>query len=153
MEPDLPAVTVKTMDEMADGATAQNRFGLALLGLFAGLAVFLASIGLYGVLAYSTQQRTNELGIRVALGADSSNITRLVMWQGLKPAAAGVAAGLIAAAAYTAAEIAALYEVSPNDPLVLGSVVVLLVAITMTACFVPARRASRIDPVVALRGD
>ncbi len=151
MDPELPAVTIKTMDEMASGATSQNRLGLTLLALFAGLAVFLASIGLYGVLAYSTLQRTNELGIRVALGAASSDITRLVMWQGLKPAAAGIIGGLLGGAAATRLLQSLLYEVSPSDPAVLISVVALLMMVTMAACFVPARRASRIDPVVALR--
>src|SRR5262249_31422453 len=94
LDPDLPAVTVKTMDELRGEATHQIRFGLTLIGLFAGLAVALASIGLYGVLAYSVGQRTNELGIRIALGADTGAITKLVLWQGVKPAVVGIVAGL-----------------------------------------------------------
>ncbi len=153
LDPDLPAVTVKTMDETAQGATSQSRFGLTLIALFAGLAVFLASIGLYGVLAYSTQQRTNELGIRVALGAASSDITRLVMAQGMKPAAIGIIGGLAGGAAATRLLQSLLYEVNPTDPAVITLVVALLAIVAMAACFIPALRASRIDPVVALRAE
>ena len=153
MDSDLPAVTVQTMDELMWGATQQNRFGLALIGMFAGLAVILASVGLYGVLAYSVSQRTSELGVRIALGAGRSSITNLVLWQGLKPALAGIAAGIGGGVAATRLLQSLLYNVSPADPVVLASVVALLVAITLAACFVPAWRATRIDPVVALRAE
>jgi predicted permease len=151
LDPDLPAVTVRTMDEMMWGQTQQNRFGLTLIGLFAGLAVILAAIGLYGVLAYSMRQRTNELGIRMALGAGPSDITRLVVWQGLKPAVAGIVAGLAGAAAGARVIQSILFDVKGTDPVVLTGVVMLLGAISAGACFVPAWRATRIDPVVALR--
>src|SRR5262249_13886880 len=140
-------------DEMMWGATQQNRFGLALIGLFAGLAVVLASIGLYGVLAYSVSQRTSELGVRIALGADSPAISKLVVWQRLKPAFLGILAGFWGAIAGTRLLATQLYEVSPNDPAVTTGVIVLLVAITLAASFVPAWRATRIDPVVALRAE
>lgn len=94
IDADLPAVTVQTIDDLREGGTQQSRFGLSLIGLFAGLAVMLASIGLYEVLAYSVGQRTNELGIRIALGADGAVITKLVLWQGMKPAAAGIVVGV-----------------------------------------------------------
>jgi len=151
LDPDLPAVTVKTMDEMMWGATQQNRFGLALIGLFAGLAVILASIGLYGVLAYSVIQRTSELGVRMALGADGPAITKLVLWQGLKPALVGIVVGIGGGLAGTRLLQTLLYDVSPSDPIVLAAVVALLVIVTLAACFVPAWRATRINPVVALR--
>jgi predicted permease len=153
LDADLPAVTVKTMDEMIWGATSQNRFGLTLIALFAGLAVFLASIGLYGVLAYSVRQRTGEIGIRMALGAAPADITRLVVWQGLKPAGIGIVAGLAGAAAATRLIQGVLFEVSPMDPPVLASVAVLLGAISLAASLAPAWRATRIDPVVALRNE
>lgn len=151
--PDLPAVTVKTVNEMMDGAARQNRFGLTLVALFAGLAVVLAAIGLYGVLAYSVGQRTNELGIRMALGAAAPDITRLVVWQGVKPAAAGIVAGLAGAFATTRLLQSVLFEVSPNDPVVMALVAGLIAAISTAASFVPAWRATRIDPVAALRGE
>jgi putative ABC transport system permease protein len=139
------------MDELASGATRQRRFGLTLLGVFAGLALVLASIGLYGVLSYAMQQRTSELGIRIALGASPSGIARLVLLQGLRPAAAGLVLGLAASFAATRVIQSLLYEVSPSDPQVLGVVMLLLLIVSMLACLVPAWRASRIDPVVALR--
>jgi predicted permease len=151
LDPDLPAVTVKTMDEMMWGATQQNRFGLTLIALFAALAVILASVGLYGVLAYSVGQRTSELGVRIALGAGSPAITKLVVWQGLKPALAGIAVGIAGGIAGTRLLQTMLYEVSPTDPAVLAAVVALLMLITLAASFIPAWRATRIDPVIALR--
>jgi predicted permease len=150
---DLPAVTVKTVDEMMEGAAGQNRFGLTLIALFAALAVILASIGLYGVLAYSVGQRTNEIGIRMALGAASREITRLVVWQGFKPAAAGIAAGLAGAVAATRLLQSLLFEVSPADPLVMTTVALLIAVIAAAASFIPAWRATRIDPVAALRAE
>jgi putative ABC transport system permease protein len=153
MDPDLPAVTVKTMDDLIGGATSQNRFGLTLIALFAALAVALASIGLYGVLAYSIGQRTNEIGLRMALGATPGDITGLVVTQGLKPAAIGIVLGLAGGAAATRLIESVLFEVSATDPLVLISVVALLIAVTCAACLAPAWRAARIDPVVALRAE
>src|SRR5262249_11179991 len=153
LDADLPAVTVRTMDEMMWGQTQQNRFGLTLIALFAGLAVVLAAIGLYGVLAYSVSQRTSELGVRIALGADASAISKLVVWQGLKPALAGIAIGTAGAIAAPPLLRSILHEVSPSDPPVLFGVVALLIAITLGACSIPAWRATRIDPVVALRAE
>ncbi len=153
IDPELPAVTVKTVDEMVWGATQQNRFGLTLIGLFAALAVLLAAIGLYGVLAYSVSQRTSELGVRIALGAGASAISKLVVWQGLKPALAGIVIGIAGGIAGTQLLQSVLYEVSPTDPSVLAGVVALLTIVTLAACFVPAWRATRIDPVIALRAE
>ena len=153
LEPDLPAVTVRSMDEMMFGSTQQNRFGLTLIALFAGLAVILASVGLYGVLAYTVGQRTGELGVRIALGADTKKIARLVLWQGLKPAIVGIVLGLAGSLAATRLVQTMLYDVKPGDPIVLAGVVILLVMITLVACFVPAWRAARIDPVTALRAE
>src|ERR1700684_4086508 len=115
MDSDLPAVTVKTMDEVASLQTSQTRFGFTLIALFGGLAALLASMGLYGVLAYSIGQRTNELGIRIALGASAPGIARMVVWQGMKPALVGVTAGLLLASAATRLLQSLLFEVKPND--------------------------------------
>jgi putative ABC transport system permease protein len=153
LEPDLPAVTVRSMDEMMFGSTQQNRFGLTLIALFAGLAVILASVGLYGVLAYSVGQRTGEFGVRIALGADTPKIARLILWQGMKPTIAGIVLGLAGSLATTRLVQTMLYDVKPSDPIVVVSVVVLLVMIALAACFVPAWRATRIDPVAALRAE
>ncbi len=153
LDPNLPAVTVKTMDEIRGDATQQSRFGLSLIGLFAGLAVVLASIGLYGVLAYSVGQRTNELGIRIALGAAPPDITRLIVWQGMKPAAIGIVAGLLGGLAATRWLESVLFEVKPNDPVVMISVTLLIAAIAILASYVPAWRATKIDPMVALRAE
>lgn len=153
LDADLPAVTVRTMDEIASRQTAQSRFGLTLITLFGALAALLASMGLYGVLAYSIGQRTNELGIRIALGASSPMIAKMVVWQGMKPAAAGVLAGLVLGSAATRLLQSLLFEVTPNDPPVLAAAVALLTVIALLACFLPAWRATRIDPVVALRAE
>ena len=153
LDGDLPAITVKTMDEVASLQTAQTRFGFTLIALFGGLAVVLASMGLYGVLAYSIGQRTNELGVRIALGASTPNIARMVIWQGMKPAAAGVIAGLLLGAGTTRLIQSMLFDVKPNDVPVMIAVSALLSAVALAACFIPAWRATRIDPVVALRAE
>jgi predicted permease len=153
LDPDLPAVTVKTMDQVMWGGTQQNRFGLTLIALFAALAVILAAVGLYGVLAYSVGQRAGELGVRIALGAQTPVITRLVVWQGLKPALAGIAVGMAGGLAATRLLETMLFEVKPNDPIVTSAVVVTLMAITLAACALPAWRASCIDPAITLRAE
>jgi predicted permease len=153
MDAELPAVVVKTMDEMRWGSTQQNRFGLTLIALFAALAVILAAVGLYGVLAYSISQRTNELGIRIALGAQAPSITRLVVWQGLKPALGGIIAGIAGAFATTRLLRTMLFDVKPGDPIVASCVVALLAMVTLLASAIPAWRASRIDPAITLRAE
>ncbi len=153
IDTDLPAVTVQTIDDLREGGTQQSRFGLSLVGLFAGLAVVLASIGLYGVLTYSVGQRTNEFGIRMALGADGAAITKLVLWQGMKPAAAGIVVGVLGGLAATSLLRSVLFEVSPNDPAVMVGVALLIGVIAIAASFIPAWRATRIDPVLALRAE
>src|SRR5258708_25012725 len=124
------------MDQIADGGRARRRFGLTVLSPFAGLAVVLASIGLYGVLAYSIEQRTGEMGIRIALGASAGNIASMVLWQGLKPAGIGIAIGLVGGSAATRLLATLLFDVKPADPQVRAAVVVLLLLISAAACFV-----------------
>jgi len=153
LDPDLPAVTVRTMDEVAALQTSQSRFAFTLIALFGGVAMVLASIGLYGVLAYSIGQRTGELGIRIALGANAATIARMVVWQGMKPAAAGMLGGVLLGSAATRLLQSLLFDVKPTDAPVLAAAVALLSAIALMACFIPAWRATRIDPVQALRSE
>jgi putative ABC transport system permease protein len=122
-----------------------------LLGLFAGLATILAAIGLYGLLAYSIRQRTSELGIRIALGASPANVIGMILAQGLRPAAAGVLIGLAIAGATVRVLQSLLFEVKPLDYQVFLAVATLLITVAALACAIPARRAIRIDPAMALR--
>jgi ABC-type antimicrobial peptide transport system permease subunit len=124
---------------------------MSLLSLFATLALTLATVGIYGVISYAVSQRTREIGVRMALGANPRDVLRLILGEGLKLVLAGVALGIIAALAMTRLLATMLYGVSVTNPVIFSSVVVLLVAVSLAACFVPARRAMRVDPIVALR--
>jgi putative ABC transport system permease protein len=130
---------------------AAPRFRTLLFGIFAGLAVCLAMAGVYGVMAYAVSQRSNEIGLRMALGASTGSILRLILGQGLAFAGLGLVLGLAAAAAGTRLLTSVLFQVQPNDPWVYLAVAALLGAVTLLACYVPARRASKIDPLTALR--
>jgi predicted permease len=150
----LPLKDIKTQIEQADEALAMERLFAKLLSLFGLLAQQLASIGLYGVLAWSVSQRTHEIGIRMALGADRSKVLRMVMRQGMTLTLLGVALGLAGAyvlTKYLESLTTMLYGVQPRDPLTYGVMAALLTAVALVACFVPARRATKVDPLVALR--
>ncbi len=147
----LPIFEVRTMDEIIGRGSQNREFSVLLLGLFAGLALVLAAIGLYGVLSYTVSQRTAEIGIRVALGAPSRTVRWLILVQGMKPAVAGIGAGLIAAAFGTRLLRALLFDIGAGDPLTFVVVPLVLVAVASTACWIPAMRATRIDPTIALR--
>jgi predicted permease len=146
-----PVSNIRTMDEILSEEVAQRRIGMTLLAAFAALALALASLGIYGVLSYSVTQRTQEIGIRMALGAGSKDVLRMVLADGMRLAAAGVAIGLGASFALTRLMAGLLFGVSPSDPLTLGGVALLLVTVALLACFIPARRATKVDPMVALR--
>ena len=150
---DVPVFGVSTMRERLRDQTAQARFTTTLLSAFAALALLLAAIGLYGVMAYSVSQRTQEIGIRMALGAARGSVIRLIVWQGARVALAGVAIGIPAALAATRVLRGALVGVQPNDPATLTAVAALLAAVALVAAYVPARRAARVDPVRALRSE
>jgi putative ABC transport system permease protein len=139
------------MDEVVSGALAQRRFTMVLLALFAATALALSAIGIYGVMAYFVTQRTHEIGIRMALGASPRAVLGMVLGQGAKLAAVGVGAGLLGAVALTRAISALLFGVSPRDPATLAGLSIVLSAIALIACYVPARRATRVDPIRALR--
>jgi len=151
MEPALLIDQVQTMSERINDSVAPRRLNLVLFGLFAGLALLLALVGLYGVVSYSASQRTQEFGIRMALGALPRDVLNLVLRQGLKLAFTGVAIGIGAALAVTRLMSKLLFGVDPTDPFTLAGVALLLTAVALAACWLPAYRATRIAPTVALR--
>jgi len=149
----LAASKIKTMERvMADSTAAQN-FNMLLLTVFAVVALALAAIGIYGVLAYSVQQRAQEIGIRMALGAGRGQMLAMVMGQGMRLAGIGVAIGIAAAFGLTRVLSSALFGVKANDPVTFGMVAAVLITVAMVASFVPAHRATRVDPVIALRNE
>jgi predicted permease len=148
---DQPVSAVQTMDEVVEADEGQRRLVVRLLGLFAGVALSLTMVGIYGVIAYSVAQRTRELGIRRALGAQPGNIVSLVIREGLGMTLGGVVIGLAGALALTRVMKAFLFQVSATDPLIFAAIALLLALLALTACYIPARRATRIDPMAALR--
>jgi predicted permease len=151
--PDLPYVSVRPLEDLVAPEYQPRRLGATAFGLFGGLALVLAALGLYGVLAYTVAQRTQELGVRLALGAAPGDVAALVVRQGLGVAGIGVVLGTLAALGAGRVLASVLYGVSPRDPVVLASAAALLLAVAATASWVPARRAARVDPVVALRSE
>ncbi len=151
LDRDLPVYNIKTLDEYLVLSVAQQRFQTLLLAIFAGLALLLVAVGLYGVMAYSVAQRTHELGLRVALGAQTRDVLRLVVAHGLGLTLAGVVIGVAGALALTRVMKTLLYGISATDPLTFLGVAALLIAVALLACYLPARRATKVDPMVALR--
>nr|MBA3767276.1 ABC transporter permease [Acidobacteriota bacterium] len=151
LDQDQAAFNIATMDQLRAESTALRRFSMSLLALFAGVALTLAAVGIYGVIAYSVTQRTHEIGIRLALGAETRDVLKLVVGQGLKLAVLGVGLGLIAAFALTRVLSSLLYGVSATDPVIFTSLSLLLAVVALLACLIPARRATKVDPMVALR--
>ena len=147
----LPLYNLKTLAEQRDGSLYTERLAAALLTLFGLVALSLAAIGLYGVMSYGVTQRTREIGIRMALGAQGSDVLKLVIKQGLLLAIIGIALGLIAAFAFTRVMKSMLYEVSATDPLTFGVIALGLLTVALLACRIPARRATQVDPLIALR--
>ena len=148
---DQPVFNVRTMDEIVGQSMAPRRFSMMLLAVFAVVALVLASIGIYGMMSYSVAQRTREIGLRMTLGAQRGNVLRLVIAHGMKLALAGVALGLIAAVALTRTMKNLLFGVSVTDPITFVGIALLLALVALLACWVPARRATKVDPMVALR--
>jgi putative ABC transport system permease protein len=153
LDPDMPVTAVRTMDQLRSTSVAQRRFNLVLLGVFAAVALLLACLGTYGVMAYAVTERTHEVGIRLALGARRADVLRLVLGRGLRLAAAGIALGLIGALAASRGLGSLLYGISATDPLTLAAAVIALAGAAVLASFLPARRAARVDPLIALRYD
>jgi predicted permease len=148
---DLPVYRVATMERMVADSLAQRRFSMFLLGVFAFIALVLAVVGLYGVMSYGVAQRTHEIGLRMALGAQAGDILKMVVGQGLVLVAVGLAAGLLGALALTRAMSSLLYGVSSTDPLTYAGIALLLATVALIASYIPARRATKVDPMVALR--
>jgi ABC-type antimicrobial peptide transport system permease subunit len=152
-DPDMPVFDVRTMEDHMGFALLPARLGGSVLGLFGLLGLVLAAVGIYGVMAYSVAQRTRELGIRIALGSDRNDVVRLVLREGMRLAGIGVAIGLLGAAGAARLVSGLLYGVSPLDPVAFSVVPLTLVAVAAAAVYLPARRASAVDPMRALKSE
>jgi len=148
---DQPISDVRTMDERIGRSLAGRRFNMVLLAIFASLALTLAGIGIYGIVAYSVTERTHEIGVRLALGAQRRDVMAMIVAQGMVMAVIGAAVGVVAALLLTRVMSSLLFGVSAADPVTFAAIPVLLGAVAFVACWVPARRATRVDPLVALR--
>ncbi|MGB6683056.1 MAG: ABC transporter permease [Candidatus Acidiferrum sp.] len=147
----IPVSDIQSMKGLMAESLAQQRFNMLLLGIFAALALVLSAVGIYGLMAYAVSQRTHEIGVRVAVGAQQRDVLRLIVGDGAKLAFFGIAIGIVAALALTRLMASLLFEVAPTDPETFAVVAVLLAAVALMACYIPARRATRVDPMVALR--
>jgi predicted permease len=151
VDPNEPVFSVRTMDAVVSSAMAERRFTMLLLALFASTALALSAIGIYGVTSYFVTQRTHEIGIRMALGASRRDVVGMVLGQGVRLAAAGVVAGVSGDLLVTRAISTLLFDVSPRDPWTIVALSATLSAVALLACYIPARRATRVDPIRALR--
>jgi len=151
MDPTLPVYNLWSMNEVVSKSMVQPRFLALLLATFSGIALFLAAIGIYGVMAYSVAQRTQEIGVRMALGARPLHVLRLVFGQSLVMLLIGTVIGLAGAFALTKFMRTLLFEITATDPLTYVSVIGLLTVVALLACYIPARRAAKVDPLIALR--
>ncbi len=151
IDPNQPISDIRTMDEILSDETAARQLGMMMLVTFAGLALLLSMLGIYGVLSYFVAQRTQEIGLQVALGAQAGDILRMVLKKGMLLAVAGLGIGLVASLALTRLMQSLLYEVSASDPLTFVAVAAILLGVALLACYLPARRAMKVDPIIALR--
>lgn len=151
VDSDQPMWKLRTVEFLIDRGIADRKFLMVLMGVFAALALALTVIGLYGVMSYAVSQRTQEIGVRMALGASAGTIQRMILRQGMKLVMTGVALGLASALPLSRLIASLLFGVSASDPLTFGSIALSLLAIALLACWIPARRATRVDPLIALR--
>jgi putative ABC transport system permease protein len=147
----LPVSEIRSMEEVISASIAPQRFNMTLLALFAGIALILAAVGIYGVMSYSVTQRTHEIGIRMALGARASDVVKMIVGQAMALVAIGIGAGLVGAFLLTRLMSSLLYGVSATDPATYIAISAALAGVALGACFIPARRATKVDPMVALR--
>jgi putative ABC transport system permease protein len=147
----IPISNIKTMEKIVYDSVAPFRFNMFLLGLFAIVAMILTTVGVYGVMNYSVAQRTQEIGIRMALGAQPGEVRALILKQGLTLSLVGLGVGLIGCFAVTRLMSSLLYGVSATDPVTFAVVALFLAAVAIAACYIPARKATRVDPIIALR--
>lgn len=150
-DPEVPIFNVRTMESVVSDSVAQRRLAAVLLSVFAGLALILAAVGIYGVMSYAVTQRTQEIGIRMALGAKHADIVKMVVRQGMVLAVIGVVLGLGLALGLAQLIERLLFQVSASDPPTFSVVPLMLAAVALLACYIPARRATRVDPMIALR--
>jgi len=153
LDKDLPLYAVRTMDQVLDGSMARERMSMLILLVFATVALTLASVGLYGVVAHGVTERTHEIGVRMALGAEPHHVLRLVVRQGLSMAVIGTAIGVAASVALSRTVQSLLFGVTATDPMTFGAVVAMLLGVALVACYIPAWRATRVDPTTALRAE
>jgi putative ABC transport system permease protein len=151
IDKDQPVSDINTMEQVVSESVARQRFSMLLLGVFAGLALVLAAVGIYGVMSYSVAQRTHEIGIRMALGAQRNDVLRLTIWQGFRLVITGVTIGLAVAFVLTRVMSSLLFGISATDPITFLAISFVLVAVALIASYVPALRATRVDPMLALR--
>jgi ABC-type antimicrobial peptide transport system permease subunit len=153
MDPTLPIVKLRSMEDVFAASVSRPRFLAQLLGLFAGLALLLAAIGTYGILSYSVSERRREIGIHMALGATRGNVLRMVLGQGFRMTTVGLVAGITASFAMTRLLQTQLFNVKPTDPATMATVTVFIALVAIVACYIPASRATRVDPMVVLRDE
>jgi putative ABC transport system permease protein len=151
IDPQIALDDLKTMDSAINKSLAPQRFNLALVALFAVLAIFLAAVGVYGVLSYSISQRTREIGVRIALGAQRGRVLRMAVGEGMKLAILGTVVGMAGGFVLTRLMASLLFGITAHDPLTFAAVGVVVAIVSFAACYIPARRAMRVDPIVALR--
>ena len=151
VDKDQPVSSIATMEQVLSDSIARQRFSMLLLAIFAGVALALAAVGIYGVMSYSVAQRTHEIGIRMALGAQTGAVLKLDVGYGLKLVLAGVVIGLVVAFALTRVMSSLLFGVTPTDPTTFGLISLILLVVALVASYIPARRATKVDPVIALR--
>ena len=151
IDPDQPIYSPRTMDEIRAESVAPERLNLTLLSLFAGIALVLAIVGIYGVMSYSVTQRTHEIGIRMAIGARPVDVFKMILGHGMKLALIGVGLGLVGAFALTRLMATMLFGVEPTDATTFAGISILLIAVALLACYLPGRRATKVEPTISLR--